>query len=171
MPQSNVVKLVYCFGYGASGIENNSPLDGKLLLLEGEGAPPPQQLIMPAKTCIKDLVKCPSEVAFLQELMNDSEPRCPLFSKRDAPEDATERIILLAPISAYNAIHIFEEKTCAKYLYKHTISLLDQTEKWLIHPKTIIQASMVRHTTSDIKPYPPIWAFLLNRRYLCSILA
>ena len=65
--QSNVVKLVYGFGYGASGIINISPLDGKMLLLKGaEGIPRgPQQLIMSVDTCIKELVTCLTELAFL----------------------------------------------------------------------------------------------------------
>ena len=79
------MKLVYGFGYGASGIKSSSPLDGKRLLLEGEGVVPTgalQQLIMAAKICIKDEVKCHSEVVFLQALTNDPDHGWPFLSKK-----------------------------------------------------------------------------------------
>ena len=132
------MKLVYGFGYGASGIRSSSPLDGKLLLLEGEGGGPtgsPQQLIIPTETYIEDAVKCPSEVAFLRTLTNDPDPGWSLLSKKDVPDDVIEEIIIIAQIPAYISLDGFEQEIRAEDLYKHMFSLSGQTEDWLIHAK------------------------------------
>ena len=78
---------------------------------------------MPAETCIKYVVKCPSEVAFLQELINNTDSGWPLLSKKEVPDDATEEIILMAPIPAYIGLASFEEEILVEDLYERMLSL------------------------------------------------
>jgi len=115
---------------------------------------------MPAETCIKDAVKYPSEVAFLQVLTNNLDPGWPLLFKKEVPYNTIEEIILIAPIPAYIVLDGFEQEISAEDLYKCMLALSDHTEDWLSHAKILIRASMVRHATADTKPYPAIGAFL-----------
>ena len=85
-----------------------------------------------------------------------------LLSKKEVPDDATEEIILMAPIPAYIALDGFEQEIRVEDLYERmlSLSLSDQTEHWLIHAKILIRGSMVCHATADTKPYLVIWPFL-----------
>ena len=76
-----------------------------------------------SETCIKDVVKCPSKVAFLQALTIEPDPGWPLLSKKEVPDDAIEEIILMAPIQAYIVLDGFKQEIIEEDPYERMLSL------------------------------------------------
>ena len=63
LPNSDLVRIVYSLGFGASGIGNSSPTDRKFLTLSGEGRVAigsPQVFMLPSSLINTNAVKCPT---------------------------------------------------------------------------------------------------------------
>ena len=102
MPDTNMVKVVFGCGFGASNPGTTAPTDGRILCLTGEGGAdmgPPTPLVLPATAAQQRTVRNPHIDAVLQAF--EPEQQWPLFRQNNLPPNVEEEVLQLAPIPAY----------------------------------------------------------------------
>ena len=163
VPKSKLVKVVYGFGYGTSGIGATSAISKKLLLLFGEGGADiggsPQVLVLDPTVTEQQAVNSISEATFLQLVQvkgqNYSYPLATASTSTDPP--AT--IMKLAPIPAHLVYDGFGKDLDIVEVYERIHGCDEQTPV-LNHAKAFLRSALLNYTVGASKPYTAPEAFM-----------
>ena len=163
VPKSKLVKVVYGFGYGTSGIGATSAISKKLLLLFGEGGADiggsPQVLVLDPTVTEQQAVNSISEATFLQLVQvkgqNYSYPLATASTSTDPP--AT--IMKLAPIPAHLVYDGFGKDLDIVEVYERIHGCDEQTPV-LNHAKAFLRSALLNYTVGAAKPYTAPEAFM-----------
>jgi len=160
LPDSNLVRLVYSLGYGASGIGDSSPTDRKFLVLSGEGGAAigsPQVFTLPSTITDIQAVKCPTLPITLASL---SVEKNSWYRAKANDVTTTFELMKIAPIPAYLVFDGFNKDLEAETVLERLLQVDDQENEMIAHGVAFTQACLVKHTANGAKQHLPPAVFM-----------
>ena len=158
VPRTDMIRIVYGFGFGSAGIGRVSPLAGKFLCLHGDGDAdaPAATCLLPAEAGIpRANVRTMSYTQFNTQLTAAADPTTltyPILPRNQITETST--IMQLAPIPAYLVYDGFQQHLSAALVYERILSTADHmTNATLQHAKHFLRACLGAHNAADPKPF------------------
>jgi hypothetical protein len=160
LPNSSKVRVLHCFGIGASAIGATSPIDNKLLALSGDGghdigAPAP--LVLPKSVVTANEVIAMSHDMFCSRI-TDKGPdySWPLTSRAKAVEngiaESKVEIMMIAPVPSFLVYDGLTRDIDAALLYERILSLADTTNSMYTHLKQFLLGVLTAHNQGDPCP-------------------
>ena len=158
IPESSKVKVVYCFGIGASPIGVSSNIDGKFVSLTGDGGNDvgsPQPLVLPASIRTRQNVSTMTHDHFCQTITAKGANYTWPLKSRDINNQSS--IMQIAPIPAHLIFDGFQTDLDAAEVYERVLTVTedDASRPMYTHLREFLRASLGRHNTNDNKPYLP----------------
>jgi hypothetical protein len=149
IPNTKMVRLLYGFGIGTSGIGQTSPVDNNILAMYGESDPqlgPPSVMMLPPT--LRDLqeVKVMTHAQFATAVTgpNYNHPLLQAIAVQ-----TTQNLLKLAPIPAWLAFDGFEGDLDAAELYERVLTTVDVDTPMYEHLKHFLLACLAKHNAQD----------------------
>ena len=158
LPKSAKVKLLFCGGMGSSGIGKTSPIDNKLLWLNGDGGKDigaPTAITLPASTTDIIEVACMTEEVFDQRLRDKGGEAYtwPLAARNTVTTSAD--IMQLAPIPAFLVFDGFNADLDAANVLERILVSEHKNTPVCEHASKFLRSCLSSHNAGDNKPYLP----------------
>jgi hypothetical protein len=155
LPGSNNVKLIYGIGVGASGIGHNSPTDGKLLALHGDGGHElgsPHPLVLPIETFdITEVAVMTDNQFTTAATLSGPEHQHPLLARRHIT--GVKPIMQLAPIPAFMVYDGINQDLHAGTIIERLMAIETNGIDMYNHLKSFLYACLASHNQQCNKPY------------------
>jgi hypothetical protein len=152
LPNSSKVRVGHCLGVGASAIGTKSPIDGKLLVLTGDGghdigAPAPL-VILKSMVVTKDIISMTHDlfIARLAEKGQDYTWTLTSCVKATETNTTTYSTMAIAPILIYLVNDDIEADLDTALVYKQILGLDNATNGMFIHLKQFLLAVLTGWT-------------------------
>ena len=157
IPATGMVKIVYGLGVGSAGIGEANPLEGKMLMLYGEGDKaigPPEILVLGSESNQRITVNDPSDTEVQERLTAKGKT----FGRYlIAPRNVTSsaEILRIAAIPAYLVYDGFTNDLHAAEVYERVLQCT-HTSPMLEHAKSFLRSILVGPLRNeDQKPFVP----------------
>lgn len=158
IPGTTKLKFVYGIGFGASGIGATTPLDGKILLLTGEGGGsmgPPTSLVLPQSAVTVHQVPTMTEDQLLAKMETlGATYSWPVLARTHINETSTQ--LHIVPCPTYLCCDGLDGNIDAFELYERIMSLDDSTGAIFVTLKQYIRAFLSASNAADEKPTAPL---------------
>ena len=156
LPKSAKVKLIFCGGMGSSGIGKTSPIDKKLLWLNGDGGPEigaPTAITIPAEARDSNKVACMSEEVFEQRLRDKggASYTWPLATRNNVT--TSEEVMQICPIPAFLVFDGFEVDIDAALILERVLTSAHKDTPMMVHASKFLRCCLSSHNSGDNKPY------------------
>ena len=162
IPDSELVKVVYGFGYGTGGFHTSSPIAGQLLMLTGEvDDSTPSCLMLPSHIRLAKEMVCPTDETFKTTLAAVPTAPWPLITLRGAHAEVSD-ISKLAPIPAFLVYDGRNKDLHATEVFERLTSVDDQDNAMIIHAKNSCKCCMVKRRATDGRNYGPQQAYMMR---------
>ena len=145
IPNTKMVRLLYGFGIGTSGIGQTSPVDGNLLSMYGESDPqlgPPSVMMLPHTLRGIQEVIVMTHAQFATAL-NGLDYNHPLLQAITV--QTTQNLMKLALIPAWLAFDSFEGDLDAAALYERVVTTIYVNTPMYSHLKNFLLACLAKH--------------------------
>ena len=149
IPNTKMVRLLYGFGIGTSGIGQTSPVDGNILSMYGESdlqLGPPSVMMLPRTLREIQEVKVMTDMQ-LTTALNVPNYNHPLLQA--IAVQTTQNLMKLAPIPAWLVFDGFESDLDAAALYERVITTVDEDTPMYNHLKHFLLACLAKHNAQD----------------------
>jgi hypothetical protein len=155
IPNTKMVRLLYGFGIGTSGIGNTSVIDGNVLAMYGESDPllgPPSVMMLPPS------IRTPQEVKVMTHAQFNTALTGPNYNHpllQAIAVQTTQQLMKLAPIPAWLAFDGFEGDIDAAALYERVLTTITVDTPMYIHLKHFLLACLAKHNAQDTVHHAP----------------
>jgi hypothetical protein len=149
IPNTKMVRLLYGFGIGTSGIGQTSPIDGNILSMYGESDPqlgPPSVMMLPHTLRTVQDVKVMTHEQF-ETAITGPNYNHPLLQA--IAVQTTQQLLKLAPIPAWLAFDGFEGDLDAAALYERIVTTVANDTPMYRHLKHFLLACLAKHNAQD----------------------
>ena len=162
IPHSNIIRVIYGLGYGASGIGETSPIDNKILAMSGEGdatlgVPPTITFPNSAREIVS--LRTPTD-AELKEALTKTKASWHRFKRNNIAETSLAEVMQIAPIPAFLVYDGFNKDLSAEEIYERVLSVEDQNDASVVHCRAFLRACCVSRNLPDPKQFCSIDTFL-----------
>ena len=151
LPDSNLVRIVYSLGFGASGIGDSSSTDGKFLALSGEGRVAigsPQVFTLPSSLINTNAIKCPTLPVTLASMAMEKNS---WYRAKANEVTTTFELMKIAPIPAYLVFDGFNKDLEAEVVIERLLQVDNQDNDMIMHGPAFTQACLVKHVVNGAK--------------------
>jgi hypothetical protein len=157
IPNSSKIRVLHCMGIGSCRIGENSPIDGKLLLLHGDGnreIGAPNPLVLPAQYLDKTEKLCMTRAQFDANLAaTGGAYTWPLTPRIRAHEENNwVSIMHIAPIPSFLVLDGLVSDIDAAELIERVDGLDDSTGDMYSHLKDFLLSCLTGHNQGDVSP-------------------
>ena len=156
IPNTKMVRVLYGFGLGTSGIGQTSPIDGNLLAMYGESDPqlgPPSVMNLPPTMRELQEVKVMTH-GQLETALTTPDYNHPLLQA--IAVTTTQQLMKLAPIPAWLAFDGFEGDLDAAALYERVHTTVTEDIPMYAHLKSFLLACLAKHNAQDTVHHAPV---------------
>ena len=158
VPDTSTVKLVYGLGYGTASIGETNNIQGKFLVLSGEGnkeCGPPDVMVFDNSITTPENILNPTDTQITEALTTKGANFGKhLISPRVIAANSTDDLPQIVPIPAYLVYDGFNADLNAALVYERLIRECTMDDEWLTHAKSFLRSVLVGgYRASDNKPY------------------
>lgn len=156
IPNTKMVRVLYGFGVGTSGIGTTSPIDGNLLAMYGENDPqlgPPSVMNLPPTMKDRQDVKVMTHAQF-QAALTTQNYNHPLLQA--IAVTTTQPLMKIAPIPSWLVLDGLEGDLDAAALYERVHTTITEDLPMYNHLKHFLLACLAKHNTQDVVHFAPV---------------